>query len=427
MTASRDTPARISVVVASRGRPDFLARCLMALDQALWPSVEIVVVADEAGRAVVADRSNLKCIAFDAANLSAARNAGIAAAGGDIVAFIDDDAVAEPMWLAAIAHAFRDNAVGAVTGPVLGRNGISLQSAAETIRSDATTVRSGVEGGTRRAVPGQAPKTVGTNMAFRADLLRAAGGFDETFRFYLDDADLNMRLGAMGVLMAYAPLAVVHHATAASPRRRADRTPVDLAGIGHSTAAFLRRHHPAEEIAEKLADARAREHARLLRALQTGALEPRDIPRLLAGFDKGAERGREAGAPALATFGPAPAFLPRPSASARHAVVAGAGRTRRKARATAARLRAEGAIVSLFEFSYTGLYHKVRFVDGIWVQTGGLWGRSERSGPLLRWTTRRARLETETARIVNVRGLSGPIVDFLAKEGSGPTEWFPFF
>lgn len=387
----------------------------------MWPLVEVVVVTDRPGRDAVSDAGALKLVAFDRPGLAAARNEGLRIAGGDIVAFIDDDAVPEPMWLAAIAEAFTDAAVGAATGPVLGRNGISLQWGAETILSDATTVRAGGEPAIRRARPGRAPKTVGTNMAFRADLLREVGGFDESFGFFLEDADLNMRLGSAGVVTAYAPLAVVHHSTAASPRRRKDRAPRDLTDIGKSTQLFLSRHHPPDGRDVALAAARDRERARAIRAVQSGALEPRDVRRLMRSFDAGVADGRAKGETQLREFSKPPRFEPRPARRARPVVVAGAGRLRSKAEAEAEALRDDGATVSLFLFSYTGLYHRVRFVDGIWVQAGGLWGRSERDAPLLRWTTAASRLDSEVARIAGSRGLSDDFPLILPPEAKADT------
>lgn len=419
-------PARISIVVASRGRPFELRRCLDGLAQAVWPLVEVVVVTDRAGCEAAAGRSGIAVVAFDEPNLAAARNAGLRATGGDIVAFIDDDAVPEPMWLAALAEAFDDASVGAATGPVLGRNGISLQSAAETILSDATTVPSTGDPAVRRASPGRAPKTVGANMAFRADLIRAAGGFDETFRFFLEDADLDMRLGEMGVITAYAADAVVHHGSAASPRRRSDRAPIELFDIGRSTAAFLLRHHPAARVREALDAARARELARAVRGLQGGALEPRDLRRLMAGFDAGAREGLEAGGPQLARFGPTPPFGPRPVSRARHAIVAGTGRQRSAARAKAEALRDSGATVSLFLFSPTTLYHHVRHDGGMWVQTGGLWGRSDRSGPLVRQAGLGSRLDEEVARVARPRGLDSRRNAELLPRQTIHVERFPF-
>jgi glycosyltransferase involved in cell wall biosynthesis len=106
MTQDRPT---ISVVIVSRGRPASLSLCLMGVARLVYAPYEIVVVADalglEAARALPFAAA-LKLVAFDEANISAARNAGVLAAGGEIIAFIDDDAVPEPAWLAHFAAAF---------------------------------------------------------------------------------------------------------------------------------------------------------------------------------------------------------------------------------------------------------------------------------------------------------------------------------
>ena len=88
----------VSVVVVSRHRPAALSLCLTALTLQDHPGFEIVLVADPGSVGVRPDLP-IKRVRFDAANISAARNAGVMAAAGEVVAFIDDDAVAEPTWL----------------------------------------------------------------------------------------------------------------------------------------------------------------------------------------------------------------------------------------------------------------------------------------------------------------------------------------
>src|SRR5690606_29966735 len=118
--------AAVSVIVVSRQRPAALARCLAALRLQDHPRFEVIVVADSEGLAA-AEGWPVKKVAAPAANVAAARNAGLAAAAGQIAAFIDDDAAAEPAWLSRLTASFDDPAVSGVGGHVIGRNGISLQ------------------------------------------------------------------------------------------------------------------------------------------------------------------------------------------------------------------------------------------------------------------------------------------------------------
>ncbi|MFD2439008.1 glycosyltransferase family 2 protein [Paracoccus kondratievae] len=91
-----------SVVVISRHRPQALARCLTTLADQTHPRLEVVLVADPASVGIRPDLP-LKRVVFDRANVSAARNEGLALAAGEVVLFIDDDALAEPGWAEALA------------------------------------------------------------------------------------------------------------------------------------------------------------------------------------------------------------------------------------------------------------------------------------------------------------------------------------
>ena len=95
------TDLTVSVIIVSRERPDALRRCLLGISQLQYRAFEVVVVACPAGIAVAEASQalpDIKCVAFSEANISAARNQGLVYAAGEIVAFIDDDAVPEPKW-----------------------------------------------------------------------------------------------------------------------------------------------------------------------------------------------------------------------------------------------------------------------------------------------------------------------------------------
>ena len=100
----------VSVVIVSHGRPESLLWCLSALAGVAYQPFEIVVVADLAACAYVGESpyaGRIKLVAFEEPNIAAARNKGVAEAAGEIIAFIDDDAAAEPLWLHHLVSGFK--------------------------------------------------------------------------------------------------------------------------------------------------------------------------------------------------------------------------------------------------------------------------------------------------------------------------------
>lgn len=403
----------VSVIVVSRGRPDALRRCLLGLGQVQYRGFEVVVVACPAGLAVaeegVGALSDIKCIPFDEANISAARNLGLVHAAGEIVAFVDDDAVPEPQWLRHLVAPAARSDVAAMGGFVRGRNGISFQYKARTL--DAQGTPWGVEIDPLQAtvmIPpkGRAVKTEGTNMAFRRDVLVSLGGFDPAFRFFLDETDVNMRLARAGYATALVPLAQVHHGFAASATRRGDRVPRDLYEIGASWAVFQRKHMPKPERAVHWETQCKAERRRLLEHMVAGRLEPRDVRRLMRGLIAGYAEGqtRSFGSVTLPRHAVQP-FRPMGAVRrpARFTTVRG-WRGADAVRAAAERVVA-GSIETVLVLSRTALFHRVEFTaQGVWVQRGGLFGRSDRDAPLFRLTTVARRAVRERARVALVRG-----------------------
>lgn len=412
---------RASVIVVSRHRPADLLRCLAGVAQMDHPDFEVIVVADPAACVQVETLGlALKITPFDAENISAARNLGLMRAAGEVVAFLDDDAVPEPSWLSRLVAPFADARVLAATGFVRGRNGIGLQWAAMAVDASGRDHPLAVE---PRAVSlhpghaGRAVKTIGTNCAFRRAALLRLGGFDPAFRFYLDEADVNLRMAghvsAAGGLTAVVPLAQVHHGYAQSARRRADRVPRTLHEIGASSMVFLRRHAGAETGAgaheAAIAHLRRDQRARALRHMVAGLIAPGEVGRLLRTLEAGLAEGLArplAPPPALAS-GDEP-FLPLPGTGPRRGrVIAGRSWQRAACRAQARNAAARGEIVTLFLFSPTALFHHHGFhPDGYWIQQGGLFGRAERHEPLFRLTRFATRLAQEAGRLAMFRPIS---------------------
>lgn len=409
------TDATVSVVVVSRNRPKSLALCLSALGQQLFEPFEIVVVADAYGCAAARSHPlgpSLKIIPFEAANVSAARNTGVAAAGGDIVAFIDDDAFAMPAWLSRLTMPFADARVSATGGFVCGRNGFSHQWKGRLImpggwHEDLAVAQYPFE---IFEPPAEgAVRTEGANCAFRRSALIDIEGFDPRYRFFLDDADVNMRLARAGHRTALVPDAEVLHMMAPSAHRASDRMPRDLFEIGASTALFLKLHCPEAARADAFQHAREDQRHRLLRHMVGGTCTPEDVARLLHRFDAGAIEGdtrrAEPGLQRNAKSG----FQPIAKGPERQPQTMLAGRpwNARELRQKAAQRVLDGHTVTLFLLSPTSLFHKLRYrPPGYWEQTGGIWGRSVRSGPLLQYNSFASRLHSEHRHLARRQGIA---------------------
>ena len=398
----------VSVIVVSRGRPTWLARCLLAIRQLDYPNLEVIVVADQESLIVV-DCTDMKTVKFDIPNISAARNAGIQQASGEICAFIDDDAVPEPLWLKHIADAFHTTAADAVVGYVRGRNGISYQSRASSVDIQAET-HDEIDQGPDPFIPelsyGRALKLVGTNMAFRREVLSALNGFDEALAYYLDDTDISMRLHKSGRHAAVAPMAEVHHGYAPSERRTHLRTPTDLIDLARSSAIFFRRHKTpdVDELHTRIAK---REVKRLIQHMVMGTCEPRDVRNVMKTFEEGWKKGQSVQlTDERPELQPQSKFSPLIQYASEHHVLASRLLKRGKTLKKAAKLTRNGQRASVFSFSLTPVRHHVVYTNsGIWVQTGGQFGRTKRNSRLFVWCRFASRLRDERQRVAKIRGI----------------------
>ncbi len=221
------SPQPISVVIPTRERPDDLRRCLESLADLRADGHEVVVV-DNAPRtdrtAVVATEFGVRRVMERVPGINNARNAGVVAATHDIVAFIDDDAVASRTWLQALAAPFEDPTIACTTGLVLP---LELETAAQEnferyclARRD---LRSHVY--SRETLRPSAAGVVGmgANMAFRRRLVIELGGFDPrlgtgTTTRGGDENDMFARILDGGWRIAYVPGAYIWHR-----HRRTDR------------------------------------------------------------------------------------------------------------------------------------------------------------------------------------------------------------
>ena len=182
MQAERNPAARasdVSVVIcayADERWEQLVAAVRSALAQST-PPVEVVVAIDH--NAALAERARVALpdavvVENDGVRgLSGARNAGLAAARGSIVAFLDDDAVAAPDWLERLAAPYADPRV-------LGVGGRIEPDWAEGRPPSFPAEFDWVVGCTYLGVPETAAPVrnlIGANMSVRRDVLEAVGGF----------------------------------------------------------------------------------------------------------------------------------------------------------------------------------------------------------------------------------------------------------
>jgi GT2 family glycosyltransferase len=221
----------ITVVVCTRERPGALARCLDSLLGQLYKPARILVVdnapATEATAEVVrsaARRGPVEYLREPKAGLSFARNTAETATRGEIVAWIDDDELADRYWLAEVARALVDNPDADVV------SGVIVPAELET-RAQVWFEQFGGHSkgrGFRPATFGPhtahlqsplyplPPFGTGANMTFRPGVIERIGGWDNALGAGTPAMGSEDTLAFTQVLLAggtivYQPTAVTHH------------------------------------------------------------------------------------------------------------------------------------------------------------------------------------------------------------------------
>jgi glycosyltransferase involved in cell wall biosynthesis len=215
----------LSVVICTRRRAEALGACLDALLAQKSPPHEILVVdnteGDPATRAVAQGRKGVRYLVEPRRGLSAARNTGVLAARGALVAFTDDDVTPRPDWTGRLAAAFRPG-VDAVTGLVLPAR---LDTEAQRLFQlelggfgpnclPMLFDRAFYDSHVREPVPVWR-LGAGANMGFRKAVFDRIGLFDERLGAgragCSEDSEVWCRILAAGGTCLYEPHAVVFH------------------------------------------------------------------------------------------------------------------------------------------------------------------------------------------------------------------------
>jgi hypothetical protein len=240
---------KVSIVINTYNRAQQLQDCLRSLWNLEYDEFEVIVVNGPSTDATkeICEQYGESLIYVDCAdrNLSISRNIGIANSSGDIVAFIDDDAVVHSQWLRKIVDKYVSPDIFGVGGFTIDHTGKQFQ-ATTTIcdrLGDAYAVPSGVSSsiyGFKGS--GFYPSLLGTNSSFRLSALREIGGFDETFAYFLDETDVCLRLIDHGGQIVYASDAFIYHRYAPSHLRNPNKVPISLFIQTRSKAYFMCRH-----------------------------------------------------------------------------------------------------------------------------------------------------------------------------------------
>jgi cellulose synthase/poly-beta-1,6-N-acetylglucosamine synthase-like glycosyltransferase len=210
MHSATDSP-HVSVVVPTRARPTFLSNCLESLLKLDYPSdrYEIIVVEDgtEAGEEItegIRQRSPVpvRYRRISHSGAATSRNVGLQLATGEIVAFIDDDAMAVPGWLRRLVHGLLQYRVAGVGGRV--------SPEYPELLLDAGMGRGGdLRWSGFNASPPEVQEVdhlPGGNMAFWRDVLVEVKGLDTRFTrrgSWREDTDLCVRLRLRGYRLLY--------------------------------------------------------------------------------------------------------------------------------------------------------------------------------------------------------------------------------
>jgi GT2 family glycosyltransferase len=196
---------RISVVVCTHNGERTLGQCLERAGELAYPDFELIVVDDGSsdGSADIARARGATLVQTEHRGLSFARNAGIARATGEIVAFLDDDAYPDSDWLRYVAASLGPDAHAGTGGP-------NLPPEDDGWIADCVAA---APGGPIHVLISdrEAEHVPGCNMAFRKSALEEIGGFDERFRVAGDDVDICWRLQESGRTLGFSAGAVVMH------------------------------------------------------------------------------------------------------------------------------------------------------------------------------------------------------------------------
>jgi GT2 family glycosyltransferase len=224
---------KVSVVVACYNGERTLRACLESLGRLHYPDYEIILVDDgstDATPKIAQEFATVRCLHQSNHGLSVARNTGVAAATGEVVAFTDADCRADADWLHFLIGDL-------LAGGYVGIGGHNLLPPEDSRVAAAVMVSPG--GPTHVMFTDREVEHIpGCNMAFYKWALDDIGGFDPIFHKAGDDVDLCWRLQTRGHRIGFSPGGLVWHYRRSTVREYLRQQ----SGYGEAEAVLARKH-----------------------------------------------------------------------------------------------------------------------------------------------------------------------------------------
>lgn len=236
---------RVSVVITTYNRARSLAAALDGLARQTFENFEVIVVngpsTDDTESVLERYAAKIRIGRCAERKVGAPRNIGVELAAGDIIAFIDDDAVARASWLETLVSGYRDRSVGAVGGFVFDiNNGVMQWEMCTCRRSGEVSVDTPPP--YRRYHGRQADPFLffpACNMSARRSCIEAVGGFSPLYRSCYDDAEFISRVHEAGFGVVTLGAALVDHYVQPNAMRDRQRVIRDPYNLVHDTSVFI--------------------------------------------------------------------------------------------------------------------------------------------------------------------------------------------
>jgi GT2 family glycosyltransferase len=207
------------VAVVTYQRPEYVQRCLdHLLAQTVSPNEIIVVDSSDDDATARLVRERFPSVTYEVCkagrgSTATARNIAYQQTKGDVLAFVDDDAFAEPQWLERLLLLYDDPTVGGVGGRQIRTVPGELDEGKDAI---GLLLPNGTVTGNFAADPGhpvEVDHLLGANMSFRRSAIDQVGGIRDGYRgtCLREETDLCLHISAVGYRLIFTPDAVVEH------------------------------------------------------------------------------------------------------------------------------------------------------------------------------------------------------------------------